>query len=297
MQSESSTKKRILSELVAARNIIKNKFRKAYTDRVKRERTIRDIMKPVLSTAEEYEKKKMGENASIENKNTTTKPSKLKPFVTPKPRQILRKSMKKRLRKATSDSDDVDVDNNEHIVQKSPNYYMMALARQTSNKFKEKTPVSTQSKNVAPRQKDQWRAGRRSNRIESVNKKRGLQQDDNEMENAWTSPISSQNRSESEDRRPSSSREVVLTRNERKQLERNQLEKGGAGISRKSKSIDFNFIPYDVNNRIIYEYFDDPNELCERLRLLVSSRMAGNTNHMQEMNSIIEELRELNFIE
>lgn len=62
------------------------------------------------------------------------------------------------------------------------------------------------------------------------------------------------------------------------------------------KSINFDFIPYNANSRVVYEYFDDPNELCERLRLLVSSRMAGNTNHMQEINSIVEELRELGCI-
>lgn len=69
-------------------------------------------------------------------------------------------------------------------------------------------------------------------------------------------------------------------------------KKDGAGI----KPIDFNFIPYNVKNRIVYEYFDDPNELCDRLRLLISSKMAGNSNHMQEINSIVEELRELKCI-
>lgn len=66
----------------------------------------------------------------------------------------------------------------------------------------------------------------------------------------------------------------------------------GAGMN----SFDYDFIPYDAKNRIVYEYFDDPNELCERLRLLISSRMAGNSNHMQEISSIIEELRELKCI-
>lgn len=70
-------------------------------------------------------------------------------------------------------------------------------------------------------------------------------------------------------------------------------KKQGGGVN---KSLDFDFIPYHKNNRIIYEYFDDPNELCSRLRLLVASRMAGNTNHTQEINSIIEELRELGHI-
>lgn len=65
---------------------------------------------------------------------------------------------------------------------------------------------------------------------------------------------------------------------------------------KQGKSIESNFIPYHVNDHIIYEYFDDPNELCERLRLLTSSRAAGNTNHMQEINSIIEELRELGYV-
>lgn len=63
--------------------------------------------------------------------------------------------------------------------------------------------------------------------------------------------------------------------------------KSGEGLERK-------FIPYSEN--IVYEYYDDPNELCDRLRLLISSKKAGNTNHDQEINSIIEELRERNII-
>lgn len=53
-------------------------------------------------------------------------------------------------------------------------------------------------------------------------------------------------------------------------------------------------IPYAEN--IVYEYYDDPNELCERLKLLVSSKGAGNSNHNQEINSILEELRERHLI-
>lgn len=40
----------------------------------------------------------------------------------------------------------------------------------------------------------------------------------------------------------------------------------------------------------------DPNELCERLRLLASSQIAGDVNHAQETNSIIVKLRELKII-
>jgi hypothetical protein len=46
-----------------------------------------------------------------------------------------------------------------------------------------------------------------------------------------------------------------------------------------------------------YEYWDDPNELVERLRLLLSSQTAGNNSHQNEILSIVEELREANIIE
>lgn len=45
-----------------------------------------------------------------------------------------------------------------------------------------------------------------------------------------------------------------------------------------------------------YLYWDDPNELVERLRLLIASHSAGHNNHNNEIISIIEELREANII-
>ncbi len=45
-----------------------------------------------------------------------------------------------------------------------------------------------------------------------------------------------------------------------------------------------------------YVYWDDPNELVDRLRLLISERSAGNYNHENEIHSLIEELREGNYI-
>lgn len=72
-----------------------------------------------------------------------------------------------------------------------------------------------------------------------------------------------------------------------KARKKNLSKKKGNGLERK-------FIPYSEN--IVYEYYDDPNELCDRLRLLTSSKNAGNTNHDQEINSIIEELRERDII-
>lgn len=43
-------------------------------------------------------------------------------------------------------------------------------------------------------------------------------------------------------------------------------------------------------------YWDDPNELVERLKLLIASKHAGNTNHDNEIISIIEELKEAGII-
>lgn len=47
----------------------------------------------------------------------------------------------------------------------------------------------------------------------------------------------------------------------------------------------------------MFVYWNDPNELVSRLRLLVSSVSAGHTGHNNEILSIIEELREENIIE
>ena len=45
-----------------------------------------------------------------------------------------------------------------------------------------------------------------------------------------------------------------------------------------------------------YMYWDDPNELVDRLRVLVAERSAGNNNHNNEIIAIIEELREAKII-
>ncbi|XP_044586068.1 uncharacterized protein LOC123266100 [Cotesia glomerata] len=45
-----------------------------------------------------------------------------------------------------------------------------------------------------------------------------------------------------------------------------------------------------------YVYWDDPNELVDRLRLLMASQAAGNLSHTNKIMSIIEELREAGVI-
>lgn len=49
-------------------------------------------------------------------------------------------------------------------------------------------------------------------------------------------------------------------------------------------------------SRSDFVYWDDPNELIERLKLLIASRDAGNNNHDNEIISIIEELKEASII-
>src|SRR5947199_409178 len=51
-----------------------------------------------------------------------------------------------------------------------------------------------------------------------------------------------------------------------------------------------------TDNKIDYVHWNDPNELVDRLRLLESSRQAGNNAHDNEILSIIEELREAGII-
>ena len=45
-----------------------------------------------------------------------------------------------------------------------------------------------------------------------------------------------------------------------------------------------------------YAFWDDPNELVERLKLLIGEMDAGNTSHNNEIQNIIEELVEAGII-
>uniref|UniRef100_A0ABD2W948 DUF8207 domain-containing protein n=1 Tax=Trichogramma kaykai TaxID=54128 RepID=A0ABD2W948_9HYME len=51
-----------------------------------------------------------------------------------------------------------------------------------------------------------------------------------------------------------------------------------------------------LNPKKFYRYWDDPNELCERLKLLIAEKNAGNGAHDNEIHSIIEELSEAGYI-
>lgn len=62
------------------------------------------------------------------------------------------------------------------------------------------------------------------------------------------------------------------------------------------RSLETNFMEFQENERTLYKYWDDPNELVDRLRLLVASQSAGHTGHNNEIIGIIEELREAKII-
>ena len=50
------------------------------------------------------------------------------------------------------------------------------------------------------------------------------------------------------------------------------------------------------NSKFLYKYWDDPNELVDRLRLLMALQGAGNNSYNNEIISIIEELKEAKII-
>lgn len=71
----------------------------------------------------------------------------------------------------------------------------------------------------------------------------------------------------------------------------------GKGVSVNNKVLQTNYMLHNrLKNKINYIYWDNPNELVERLKLLVASKQAGHTGHDNEIISIIEELREANIL-
>lgn len=77
------------------------------------------------------------------------------------------------------------------------------------------------------------------------------------------------------------------------------LQKGGS-ISkhiRANKLLQSQFMIADRRKANTYTYWDNPNELVDRLRLLIASQSAGHTGHTNEIVSIIEELKEARIIQ
>jgi hypothetical protein len=68
------------------------------------------------------------------------------------------------------------------------------------------------------------------------------------------------------------------------------------GSNSKKKKTGGGMLMEVTDNIIDYVHWDDPNELVDRLRLLLGSQAAGHTGHNNEINSIIEELKEAQII-
>lgn len=68
-------------------------------------------------------------------------------------------------------------------------------------------------------------------------------------------------------------------------------------FNKQGKSLQTNFMRLNKSAHVDYKYWDDPNEMVDRLRLLIASQSAGHTGHGNEIIAIIEELREANIIE
>ena len=68
------------------------------------------------------------------------------------------------------------------------------------------------------------------------------------------------------------------------------------GIAREGSGLPIDDAMTVTDNAIDYVYWDDANELVDRLRLLLASRDAGHTGHDNEIASIVEELREAGLI-
>ena len=50
------------------------------------------------------------------------------------------------------------------------------------------------------------------------------------------------------------------------------------------------------NNKIDYKYYNNINEIVDRLKLLISSQNVGNNNHSNEIYEIIEELEKRDYV-
>lgn len=362
----SPTKRQAISNLVEARNTIKHKFKKAYEERIARERGFSETFKPItsaitsLKSSSSSGKKQKNEDVEVKKEK---KSSQKKRFAasTPYARKHLSydsydegtiaddENGRKKARKGNGSdqrsrtligsellTDDetynqfhsipstsrqayqtlkhspeaftYEVEDDEDDIEdygiKQPSDELNVQVTRTDKKTGLMTPATMKWRDLPSnvkrdRIKDRERIGDfvRNPTVEkslkkesSVRKKKQLEEQISTFRNK--PPIL---------RKPMPSDDDDEKKKKNETLRRSSRRKGkglGGGGSMKAtnKLVDFDFIPYNVKNNVIYEYFDDPNELCDRLRLLVSSRMAGNTNHMQEINSIIEELHELGYI-
>lgn len=87
---------------------------------------------------------------------------------------------------------------------------------------------------------------------------------------------------------------TTTTATEGAKTKSNKFKVGSGNKVTMKKYIPNNMLVTDT--AVNYVHWDNPNELVDRLRLLISSKKAGHTGHDNEIMSIVEELREANII-
>lgn len=380
MKMKSSSQRHVISQLVATRNIIKKKFKRAYENRITREREAREVFKPILSSIDTLSRKKKKkdreppENVGLEanrvqhgtpiriyrhqlrpasaKKRTPTlddtvnqvaSKTPIGSLIVTSPR--LTRSMSKKKRQLLFE-DIVSKSSKRYRVSDTPAAKILQSPRSTrsqkrSNRLlkggidesrfeyevvgdnqnvesyqkppNDRSPISLKEISKLTKKtkliKVEWRHLPEYAKLKWLQHRKKILQGYgkiNDMEiDLSHHPV---NRKGYKRKKINDSYQESVKKKRENDEDMDVIEsesdvsmddsEGAAAIDGGGMKppLDFNFIPYNVNNRIVYEYFDDPNELCDRLRLLVSSKMGGNSNHMQEINSIIEELRELGCI-
>lgn len=301
----SPAKRKLLSDLTTARANVKNKFKKAYMERMRREREMDKIFKPVtkkLASMATSKKKKNGSNekkkereeeeeSNVENGDAYSDDSlddsvESRRDIFSTPTSLVKPSSSPRLRWTRR------TDGGRTADQMFGNNWR----RTTLDDLLRQTSASPESPFV-PKARSTMSA-----RISSPEKPLSIPNtpDMSRIEVSFPTLQSHTRRAKKKDLRTMELKRLDTSLNNIDILPsasrfRNS-EKRGQFRKAYGESIQPDFIPYTVDDHIKYEYFDDPNELCERLRLLTASRAAGNTNHAQEINSILEELRELGHI-
>lgn len=301
----SPAKRKLLSDLTTARANVKNKFKKAYMERMRREREMDKIFKPVTkklasltttATTPSKEKKKKKdssekkkEESNVENGDAYSDDSlddsvESRRDIFSTPTSLVKPSSSPRLRWTGSNKRTAD------------QMFGNNWRRTTLDDLLRQTTASPESPFV-PRARSTMSA-----RISSSQKALSNPNtpDMSMIQVSFPTLQSHTRRAKKKDLRTMELKRLDTSLNNIDILPSasrfRSVDKRGQFRKAYGESIQPDFIPYTVDDHIKYEYFDDPNELCERLRLLTASRAAGNTNHAQEINSILEELRELGHI-
>lgn len=333
-------KRQVISDLIATQNVIRNKFKKAYTDRIRTVKNVAQILKPVISaiTKSKTDVNKPPSNSSSNTKSTAPLSSEF--LSTPKASSDINKSKLSELKISPTRSfyipptdnaqqRDYILGNNPFPRSKKPTQSLRTQLLQSL--FKKKLSYDSDIEHIGYSDKDRTLRGNESDDDEDEqNNVRGAVGGLPKTKMMKTTRKSDKNKSVEPSINPkalvglpmtgyktqpsiipqpshvniglneekngraaktSSEKIGVSTRSQTSHMRK------GCGLTRRRRRLtDFDFIPYNINSRIIYEPYADANELYSRLRLLVSSRAAGNTNHLQEINSLIVELHELGYI-